>query len=160
MSGPTSTGICLLCEQRYSRAGMGRHLRACRKKALARERGGANPGQRTGGSLHIAVQDRHDPRFWMHLEVPRELELRILDGFLRILWLECCGHLSAFYISGQMYQVADKDWFNDFGGPPSEDMSFAAGQLLSQGQRFTYDYDFGTTTELALRVIGELSPRL
>ena len=159
MSRPTSTGICLLCEQRYTRGGMGRHLRACRRKAL-REGAESNPGQRAGGSFHIAVQDRYDHRYWMHLEVPQAFKLRRLDGFLRTLWLECCGHLSAFYISGEMYQVADKDWFNDFGGPPVEDMSFAIGQVLSQGQRFTYDYDFGTTTELSLRVISDLSPQL
>lgn len=163
MSRPTSTGICLLCEQGYSRAGMGRHLRACRKKALARERGGDKPGKRTGGSLHIGVEDRHNPRYWMHLEVPQELGLSRLDGFLRILWLECCGHLSAFYISGEMYQSGDKDWFSDFGdfgGPPVKDMKSAIGQVLSQGQGFTYDYDFGSTTELSLRVIGELAPKL
>ena len=139
---------------------MGRHLRACRRRALAREGGGTDPGERAGGSLHIGVQDRYDPRYWMHLEVPREFELIRLDGFLRTLWLECCGHLSAFYISGEMYQVEDKEWFNDFGGPPVEDMSFATGQVLSEGQTFTYDYDFGTTTELSLRVISELAPQL
>ena len=59
-----------------------------------------------------------------------------------------------------MYQAADNDWFNDFGGPPVEDMSYATGQVLSEGQTFTYDYDFGTTTELSLKVISELSPQL
>ena len=39
-------------------------------------------------------------------------------------------------------------------------MGFAADQVLSRGQRFTYDYDFGTTTELSLRVISEFAPRL
>ena len=139
---------------------MGRHLRACRKKVLVRDGEGNNPGQRAGNSLHIRVRDRYDPRYWMHIEVPQEFELRHLDGFLRTLWLECCGHLSAFYISGEMYQLAGEDWLSDFGGPRVKDMSFATGQVLRQGQSFTYDYDFGTTTELSLRVISKLAPKL
>ena len=161
MARPTSTGICLLCEKRYSRAGMGRHLRACRGQAGVPEMVGSNkPGQQAIRNFHVAVEDRHDPRYWMHLEMPQELELKNLDGFLRNIWLECCGHLSAFHISGVMYQSGDKDWFNDFGGPTAEDMAFAADRVLSRGQRFTYDYDFGSTTELSLRVISELAPRL
>lgn len=147
----------MLCEKRYSRAGIGRHLGACHKRAVARETGGDNPGQETVKSFHISVEDRYNPRYWMHLEMPRDLELKVLDVFLRRMWLECCEHLSAFYISGVTYQVGAKDWFSDFGGPPTEDMGFAAGQVLRRGQRFTYEYDFGTTTELSLRVFSEIA---
>ena len=140
---------------------MGRHLTACRRKAVSK-RSDAGAGDLPGGrSLRITVADRYDPRYWMQLEVPGNLQLRDLDGFLRSIWLECCGHLSAFYISEVMYQVANPDWFNEFGlGPRSEDMGFAARDVLRSGQSFTYEYDFGTTTELVLRVISEHTPML
>ena len=73
--------------------------------------------------------------------------------------MECCGHLSAFYISGATYQREAMDWFGGFGGPPPKDMDVAVGQVLRRGQRFTYEYDFGTTTELSLRAISALPPR-
>ena len=39
----------------------------------------------------------------MHLELPASEELDTLDAFLRFIWLECCGHLSAFRIDGTSY---------------------------------------------------------
>lgn len=161
MAKPTSTGICMLCEKRYSRSGMGRHIQACRRKADVRERVRGDhldlPSKR---SFHVSIGTRYDSRYWMHLEMPQDLKLQDLDRFLRNIWLECCGHLSAFHISGVMYQGGDTDWFDDFGGPPTKDMRFAAHQVLSRGQRFAYEYDFGTTTELSLKVVSELAPRL
>ncbi len=34
-------------------------------------------------------------------------------------------------------------------------MDAPVGKVLSPGLKFTYDYDFGSTTRLALRVVGE-----
>ena len=36
-----------------------------------------------------------------------------------------------------------------------EDMDVALGEVLSPGIKFTHEYDFGTTTELSLRVVSE-----
>jgi hypothetical protein len=49
----------------------------------------------------------------MHLEVTASTALATLDRFLRVTWLECCGHLSAFEIVGVRYSVEagmDDDW--------------------------------------------------
>jgi hypothetical protein len=98
--------------------------------------------------FHLVVEGRYLPEYWMHLEVPTNATLEDLDGFLRDIWLECCGHLSAFTIEGETYisrpvEVADQD------------MDVALSKVLSPGMKFYHEYDFGTTTELTLRVVSE-----
>ena len=47
----------------------------------------------------------------MHLEMPASDALADLDGFLRDIWLECCGHLSEFTIGGTSYSSEPDDYF-------------------------------------------------
>lgn len=163
---PASTGTCMLCEQTYSRPGMGRHLKACRRKvglqglASGKETLIIRHDGKATRSYHIAVEDRYDTRYWMHLEMPTRLDLLGLDRFLRNTWLECCGHLSAFHIAGVTYRSGGIDFLEPFGGRPPEDMQCAAYRVLHPGQRFAYQYDFGTTTELSLRVVSEQENKL
>ncbi|MCY4370481.1 MAG: hypothetical protein OXF41_13970 [bacterium] len=161
MAKPTSNGTCMLCEKTYSRAGMGQHLKACRKKVgLQGVIGGKAHIRTEHGSYHVAVEDRYDPRYWLHLEMPMDLDLLDLDRFLRDIWLECCGHLSSFDISGVTYRSLEIDPLEPFGGRPPENMQFAGHRVLQTGKRFKYEYDFGTTTELALRVVSEQAVKL
>jgi len=37
--------------------------------------------------------------------MPARATLTDLDGFLRDIWLECCGHLSAFDIGTVRYEL-------------------------------------------------------
>ena len=53
-------------------------------------------------SLHLKVHDGNGI-YWMQLAVRADTTLRQLDGFLRGMWLECCGHLSEFKIQGTRY---------------------------------------------------------
>jgi len=39
----------------------------------------------------------------MQVSVPANAPLRKLDKFLRHIWLECCGHMTAFEIGGDHY---------------------------------------------------------
>ena len=66
--------------------------------------------------------------------------LRVLDQFLRDTWLECCGHLSAFYIQGKEYSPGSR---------------VNTGRILSQGMQFYHRYDFGSMTDLTLRVMSQ-----
>ncbi len=80
-----------------------------------------------------------------------------MDGFLRDLWLECCGHLSAFTIDGTSYLPTPPD--GAFGGffsdENEEEMRKAVvGEVLQPEMKFKHEYDFGTTTELQLGVVG------
>jgi hypothetical protein len=89
--------------------------------------------------------------FWLDVEVRVESPLRRLDDLLRRVWLECCGHLSAFETGGLRYSVVID---NESGSYRDErSMSTKVSQvLISEGQRLSYEYDFGSTTELTLRV--------
>jgi len=93
----------------------------------------------------------------MHLEVPAQATLEDLDRFLRRTWLECCGHMSAFEIGGQRYSVGPLEEFDE------QDLLVALGNVLEPRLKFTYEYDFGTTTHLALKVVsereGEMKPK-
>ena len=89
----------------------------------------------------------------MHLEVTANTTLAALDRFLRETWLECCGHLSAFEIGDIRYAIdagMDDEW-----GMDEKSMRVRLDKALSSGQTCSYEYDYGTTTELRLKVISE-----
>lgn len=95
----------------------------------------------TGGSsqllIRLRLDDRYDPRYWVYVEVRPDATLRHLDAFLRHLWLECCGHLSAFSVDRR--ELA---------------MGATAGiAFRSAGAKFHYEYDFGSTTALTGHVL-------
>jgi hypothetical protein len=82
----------------------------------------------------------------MHLAVPVTAPLGKLDRFLRHTWLECCGHLSAFDIGGNRYASAPMYGETSMRAPLS--------QVLEVGMKFFYEYDYGSTTALALKVVA------
>ncbi len=90
----------------------------------------------------------------MHLEVPASATLTALDRFLRDTWLECCGHLSAFEIGGVRYAI-DAGMFEEPFDMGDKSMRVRLEKVFSPGRVSTYEYDFGTTTELKLKVISE-----
>ncbi|MHB8731060.1 MAG: IS1096 element passenger TnpR family protein [bacterium] len=88
----------------------------------------------------------------MHFEVPASARLAGVDRFLRETWLECCGHLSAFTIRGKEYLSDLGD--DDYDDQDVEDMSALFGAVLKPGNKFRHLYDFGTATELSLKVVS------
>ncbi len=143
-----SRGTCKFCGKDYARTGMTRHLKACkaRKAAIA-----AEPGPKTA-LFHLIAQGTYNPQYWLHLEAPADIDLYGLDRFLRNIWVECCGHLSLFRIQDQNYVSLNlKDWWN----PDDKEMDVELGQVLRPGIEFDYEYDFGSTTHLSLRVADE-----
>ncbi|MDI6791813.1 MAG: hypothetical protein QME81_02935 [bacterium] len=121
---------------------MTKHLASCeQRRAVSETSSGKQKPQKTK-LFHLVVEGHDLPEYWMHLEAPAEATLGDLDRFLRNIWLECCGHLSAFTIEGKSY---DED-----GG-----MDVTLGKILSPGMKFYHEYDFGSTTELVLKVVSE-----
>ena len=105
------------------------------------------------------MEGRYAPDFWLHLEAKAKASLADLDDFLREVWLECCGHMSAFDIGGASFDSSGKGgmvWGDEDSAAREEAMAVPLGHVLRLGLKFRYQYDFGSTTELALRVIGEL----
>ena len=166
MTSPTSAGRCRLCGKTYSRSGIGRHLTACRTRARIEESVSGTSAKAPEEayakvrSFHIVVKDRYDSSYWIHLDTPKASKLRDLNTFLRNIWLECCGHLSAFTISGVMYNSDDTTQFISFGSLLPKNMHVPLYKVLRPGKTFQYEYDFGTTTELVLRVVSEAEMEL
>jgi hypothetical protein len=92
----------------------------------------------------------------LHLAAPAEATLWELDDVLRDIWLECCGHMSSFQIGGKYYD--ESPWGGAESLGDAETMEASLSDVLQPGDRFVYEYDFGTTTELAGRVLADLPP--
>ncbi|MBM3128940.1 MAG: plasmid pRiA4b ORF-3 family protein [Chloroflexi bacterium] len=144
MARQTSQGKCNLCGKSFSKQAMTRHLDKCKTEHLAK--GSAR-------ILQLQIEGRGASEYWLHVEAPANASLQTLDRFLRDIWLECCGHLSMFTIAGQVYDVAPEP--DPWSGRKPKGMSAKLGDVLAPGHKFTHEYDFGTTTELALKVVAE-----
>ena len=132
MARSTNAGVCALCEQRASKAQMPSHLATCIPKHEA-----------TGVLRTLALlrfDATHDSRYWVHVEARMEAPMRRLDAFLRALWLECCGHMSAFYVARREVGM---------GIPVAK--AFAAATTIE------YEYDFGSTTALTGTLVSTRS---
>jgi hypothetical protein len=153
MATRSSKGTCSFCNATFSKAGMTRHLQSCKDREFAMI---TAPGRRKRQPMrlyHLLVEGRSRPQYWMHLEALGSHTLAELDFFLRKTWLECCGHLSQFTIDGRRYAVSPGPvWFED--DEEERDMNVALSDVLKPGAVISYEYDFGTTTELKLKVVG------
>jgi len=144
-----SEGKCSLCGGTFRKAAMTKHLKTCRqRKAVPETPSGSRRTQKTK-ILYLVVEGRYQPEYWMHLEAPANATFEDLDDFLRRTWLECCGHLSAFTIQGTRYEVVENEFME------VELMDVALGEVIGPKMKFYHEYDFGTTTELTLRVVSE-----
>ena len=154
MTRQTSKGTCTFCHGEFSKAAMSRHLETCQQRAAAEAKAGGRQKTQKTSKFHLVVEGRDLPQYWMHLEVPASATLTALDRFLRDTWLECCGHLSAFEIGGVRYAI-DAGMFEEPFDMGDKSMRVRLEKVFSPGQVSTYEYDYGTTTELKLRVISE-----
>ena len=152
MARQTSTGTCTFCQREFSKSAMTRHLASCEQRAAIHTEAGSHQKAQKTRAFHLVVEGYRLPMYWMHLEVPAETTLATLDRFLRATWLECCGHLSAFTIGGVRYSVDAAIYEWDTG---SKNMQARLDQVLHPGQMCSYEYDFGSPTELTLKVISE-----
>jgi len=152
MTRQISKGTCSFCHREFSKASMTRHLGTCEQRAAIQAEAGSHQKARQTRTFHLVVEGYRLPMYWMHLEVSAGTTLATLDRFLRDTWLECCGHLSAFEIGGVRYTVDAGlyDW--DTSG---KNMQVRLDKVLNPGQTCSYEYDFGSTTELTVKVISE-----
>jgi hypothetical protein len=141
----SSSGKCNLCSHTFGKTAMARHVSKCK-----------NPDHPEGSgiqSFHVLVEGGYPKIYWLHLAVPQTLPLSKLDKFLREIWLECCGHMSAFTIDHQRYAAAPMD---DGFGLEERSMNVPVGRVLRVGSKFIHEYDYGSTTEISLQVLGEV----
>lgn len=148
-------GKCNGCGEAFAGSQMDKHIIPCVAKAVSPRRESA-PGQRATGSSLFGLRvwgDGYPGTYWLYLEARADLSLLDLDHFLRDLWLECCGHCSAFTIGNVWYEPSK---VQDLGFGPSQPtrlMKALLGEVLKVGSAFRYEYDFGSTTDLGLKVL-------
>lgn len=147
--GVQTKGKCKYCGKEYTRGYMIRHLSSCKKR---QDRLESETGKKKCGYFELAVYGKYNRDYWLVIEVKDTAKLRDVDEFLRDIWLECCGHLSAFEINGESYEalpVPDPFW-----GGNSKSMNYRLKTVLEKGMTIGYEYDFGSTTELVIEVKG------
>jgi hypothetical protein len=142
----TSDGKCLLCGETVSKRMIKKHLDKCR---VISGECVAEDNDKSGKYYCFAVQGLHDPKYWIYMDIFVGSTLDALDGFLRDIWLECCGHLSAFEINGQYFSSSPDRSLGD------KSMNIRLEKILEVGTQFKYEYDFGSTTSLKLKVVSE-----
>ena len=153
MARQISKGTCTFCHSELSKSAMTRHPETCEQRAITEAKAGSRQKAQQTRKLHLVVEGRDLPMYWLHLEVTASTTLATLDRFLRETWLECCGHLSAFEIEGVRYAI-DAGIYGDR-DMGEKSMRVRLDKVLSPGQTCSYEYDYGTTTELKLKVISE-----
>lgn len=144
-------GKCYYCSKELSKSGVLRHLKACKVVESSIDIRDKEPNKYI---LSISPK-KSSSDFWMYVLMDKNAALGELDSFLREVWLECCGHLSMFEIDGQRYEsLPDEDftW-----GNPSKNMDSKIGKVASVKDKIKYEYDSGSTTELEIKVVDELS---
>jgi ribosomal protein L37AE/L43A len=136
-------GVCNTCKELLSIRAAKNHIIKCLQQDT----------KDAPDAFLVKVQwPQRNPLYWLYLSVPYKSKLAALDLFLRKTWLECCGHLSQFIIDRKRYSSDCED--NVFGGYEEFPLSIRSEQVLMPGLKFMHEYDFGSTTELLLEVVG------
>ena len=104
-----TNGTCSLCNNSFSKTKMKAHLESCKQKQAAP----SDKQALTKKAFLILAEGSFLHEYWIYFEVPANAYLKRIDEFLRDTWVECCGHLSAFTINGEMYQSEPNEFFDD-----------------------------------------------
>ncbi len=148
-----SRGDCVYCGREMTRSGLARHLMTCPSRLEAQAAAAAGVKRRGQTLYHLQVQDAYSGYFWLQLEMRGDATLQDLDEYLRAIWLECCGHLSQFKIGPWCYtQISESGWGME---EIDRSMDVAVEKLFTPGMEIAYEYDFGSTTHLLIKVMAQ-----
>jgi len=121
---PTEKVVCNICHKFFATSGIQRHVGSCAKKYV--EDGGNK------SSFLLKIYDKYMSDYFLHVLISEDAQLGHLDTFLRDIWLECCGHMSAFR------QDRDELEMDDY------------AECLTHKKKTEYTYDFGSSTNLII----------
>ena len=151
-----SEGKCLFCGEMIPQAEIFKHLSTHLKETAKT----GKPGLSFLVKVELPKKWGKTPYF-LSLWVDGNATLQTIDTFLRNIWLDCCGHMSAFSLPRKksskkldlisLAHLVDED--SEFPGEISMDKK--AKDVFSKGLVLAYEYDFGSTTELEVSVEGE-----
>lgn len=137
-------GMCRFCHKDYAKRGIVRHLASCKERKKLEE---SINTRKKAGYFELMITAPGIGMYWLAIEIKDDVTLGQLDAFLRDIWLECCGHLSSFFIGGMEYCISEEDIWDDV-----TNMEYMLRDLLDEGMEFSYIYDFGSSTELNIKV--------
>lgn len=142
-----SRGSCRYCQAEYTKTGMIRHLTTCKERKKENER---STSIKQCGYFTLSITGKYDKDYWLIIDCKENAALEDVDQFLRDIWLECCGHLSAFDIGGVSYQRYPND--TGYWGTPPKSMKAQLKSVFEKGMNIDYEYDFGSSTDLIITV--------
>jgi DNA-directed RNA polymerase subunit RPC12/RpoP len=128
-----SEGNCFVCGATLDKIKMKNHV--VKMHELAEEAS----KQKSEKAFLVKAEGAYDKNYWLYLDIAADSELYELDSFLRKIWLECCGHMSAFYLNRH----------DDI------DMNTKICSL-TPGSKLLYQYDFGSTTDLVITILADV----
>ena len=138
-------GVCINCDTALTERKAYGHLKKCTL---------GKPGRKHKRFI-LHIRDLPYKEYWIYVKVDAAATLVDLDFFLRDIWLYCCGHLSQYIINGINY-LQPEDAIEIFRFRYQwEDIDTPVRDIFYKGLKFTYEYDFGTPTTLALTVRDE-----
>lgn len=144
-------GDCVYCGGEMTANRSTRHLQTCAERRRVIEQADAG-GEATRVMFHLKVRDSAGLGYWLHLEMQDDAILDDLDHYLRRIWLDCCDHLSAFTIEGRRYrQLLVEPLYLE----AEHAMDVSVGRVFGTGLKMSHEYDFGSTTELAIEVVDQ-----
>jgi len=156
-------GNCFYCSNSYSGIYMmTRHLESCEKRKnfyIEMNKKLKNLSQSNIVFL-LSIYSNYYPEYWMFVEVDGRSKLKVIDNFLRDTWLECCGHLSSFTIRGTRYESQLDPFPFPFFNENSKTMEQSTSNIFQPGMNIDYVYDYGSSTELVLKVISDIPGKI
>lgn len=140
-------GKCYYCNRELTERTIKRHIKTCSKikEVISDE---IKDNKKTRNQFILSMKDKYDKNtYCIYLSMDENLQLQHLNKFIRDVWVECCDHLSSFYIDGMIYDDNRNQLYQ---------MNAKLKEVLSIGQKFEYQYDFGSTTHIILEVIDKI----
>ena len=161
-----SEGKCLFCGKTFAKSGINRHLATHLKEK--------SKTGKSGKSFLVKVETKKKwgkTPYFLSLWIDGEATMDSFDKFLRDIWLECCGHTSAFRDtknnrsfaeefnmmeeSDDMPDNGDEEEYDWLTGGCDDDipMENKVRDVFYEGLELDYEYDFGSTTALTIAVL-------
>lgn len=137
-------GKCYYCGKELTERTIKRHMKNCSEmKKIIEDK--IQNAKDVRDQFLISIKDKKAPsKYCIYMSIDAGLHLEHFDKFIRDIWVECCDHLSAFYIDKKEYGSKSDGQYK---------MNFHLKDILSVNQKLEYKYDFDSTTCLVLEVV-------
>lgn len=144
-------GKCYYCGKEVNTRTVKRHIKSCVTR-LEKIEESKNESKKLKDQFILKINEKYSKDIYaLYIAIDENASLQDLDTFIRKVWVECCGHLSSFKINSEDY-FSDSESYGLF-DEGENTFRYRLLDLVEKGTKFTYEYDFGSTTTLDLEVI-------